>query len=78
MRHADDADDAPDDGYLRIDCDECVMQHTDVCDECLVSFICSRQPDEAVVVDVAEVRALRLLSHAGLVPGLRHVRRRTG
>jgi hypothetical protein len=81
MRHADgvdDADDAPDDGYLRIDCDECVMQHTDVCDDCVVSFICSRQPDEAVVVDVAEVRALRLLSHAGLVPGLRHVRRRTG
>jgi hypothetical protein len=75
MRHADDAVDDGDDGYLRIDCDECVMQHTDACDDCLVSFICSRQPDEAVVVDVAEVRALRLLSHAGLVPGLRHVRR---
>jgi hypothetical protein len=78
MRHVDDVDDADgaaDDGCLRIDCDECVMQHTDVCDDCVVSFICSRQADEAVVVDVAEVRALRLLSHAGLVPGLRHVRR---
>ena len=69
------ADPATDGHGIRIDCDECVMQHTDACDDCLVSFICSRQPDEAVVVDVAEVRALRLLSHAGLVPGLRHVRR---
>jgi hypothetical protein len=73
-------DKAAGDGYLRIDCDECVMQHTDVCDDCVVSFICSRQPDEAVVVDVSEVRALRLLSGAGLVPELRHVprARRTG
>jgi len=60
---------------LRIDCDECAMQHTDVCDDCVVSFICSRGDDDAVVVDVAEVRALRLLSGAGLLPGLRHVRR---
>lgn len=71
MRHDDDTDD----GLLRIDCDECAMQHTDVCDDCVVSFICSRQPDEAVVIDVSEVRALRLLSGAGLVPQLRHVRR---
>jgi hypothetical protein len=74
MRHA---DNAADDGSLRIDCDECVMQHTDVCDDCMVTFILSRQADEAVVVDVSEVRALRLLSSAGLVPELRH-QRRTG
>jgi len=72
MRHP---DSAADDGHLRIDCDECAMQHTDVCDDCVVSFICSRQPDEAVVIDVSEVRALRLLSGAGLLPELRHVRR---
>jgi hypothetical protein len=72
MGHPDESTDA---GYVRIDCDECVMQHTDVCDDCVVSFICSRHPDEAVVVDVSEVRALRLLCNAGLVPGLRHVRR---
>jgi hypothetical protein len=41
-----------------------------------VTFLCGREPDEAVVFDVAEVRALRLLSGAGLVPGLRH--RRSG
>lgn len=62
---------------MLIDCDECVMQGTAVCDDCVVTFICSREPGEAIVVDVAEVRALRLLSGAGLVPELR-LRRRTG
>jgi hypothetical protein len=60
---------------LRIDCDDCVLQETDACDDCLVSYICSREPDDAIVIDVAEERALRLLSGAGLVPELRHVRR---
>jgi hypothetical protein len=60
---------------VRIDCDECAMQHTEVCADCVVTFICSRQPDEAVIVDVAEARALRLLADAGLTPRLRHRRR---
>jgi hypothetical protein len=60
---------------VRIDCDECAMQQTAVCADCVVSFICSRQPDEAVVVDVAEARALRLLGDVGLTPRLRHRRR---
>jgi hypothetical protein len=60
---------------LRIDCDECLMQDTSTCDDCIVTFICSREPDDALVIDVAEERALRLLSVAGLVPELRHVRR---
>ena len=55
---------------VRIDCDECVMQHTEVCADCVVTFLCSRQPDEAIIIDVAEVRALRLLSEAGLAPRL--------
>lgn len=76
MRDAhDQPDDQPDGRVLRIDCDECVAQDTDACDDCLVTFICSRAPDEAVVIDVDEVRALRALSRAGLVPRLRHVRR---
>jgi hypothetical protein len=62
---------------LSIDCDTCVMHHTDACDDCVVTFICSREPDEAVVIDVDEARALRLLGDVGLVPHLRH-RRRTG
>jgi hypothetical protein len=60
---------------LRIDCDDCAMQHTEVCDDCVVTFICSRAPDEAVVVDAAEIRAFRLLEEAGLAPRLRHQRR---
>ena len=56
---------------LLIDCDECVMQHTHTCDDCVVTFICSRQPEEAVVIEVAEARAMRVLGDAGLVPHLR-------
>jgi hypothetical protein len=37
-----------------------------------VTFICGREPDDAVVIDVAEERALRLLGRSGLVPPLRH------
>lgn len=62
---------------LRIDCDDCVAQHTEACEDCVVTFLCGREPDDAVVVDVAEVRALRLLGQADLVPPLRH-RPRTG
>jgi hypothetical protein len=60
-----------------IDCARCEHQHTDVCDDCVVSFIVDRRPEDAVVVDVAEARAVRLLEQAGLVPGVRH-RRRAG
>jgi hypothetical protein len=62
-------------GILRIDCDDCAMQGTERCADCLVTFICSREPGEAVVVDVAEARAIRMLSDAGLLPASRHVRR---
>jgi len=57
------------------DCDQCVMQHTDACSDCVVTFICSREPGDALVVDVGEYRALRMLSDSGLVPELRHRRR---
>lgn len=58
-----------------ISCGDCVMQHSSVCEDCVVTFICDREPDQAVVIDVAEARAVRLLADAGLVPALRHVRR---
>ena len=60
---------------MEISCDDCVMQGTDACDDCVVSFICGREPHEAVVIDVAEARAVRLLGAAGLVPPLRQMRR---
>lgn len=59
---------------LTIDCAECRYQDTSVCDDCVVSFIVGRRPEDAVVVDAAEARAVRLLSKAGLVPGVRHTR----
>jgi len=59
---------------LTIDCDDCRMQHTSACEGCVVTFICDREPHDAVVIDVAEVRALRLLGRSGLVPPLRHQR----
>lgn len=60
---------------LVISCDDCAMQNTDTCDDCLVSFILNREPGDALVIDAEEARALRMLSQAGLVPGPRHVRR---
>jgi hypothetical protein len=60
---------------LTISCDDCAMQHTETCDDCVVTFLCERAPGEAVVIDVAEARAVRLLSQGGLVPRLRHARR---
>ena len=60
---------------LTITCDECSMRETAACDDCVVTFICDREPDEAIVFDVAEARAVRMLQGAGLVPRLRHVRR---
>jgi hypothetical protein len=57
-----------------ISCDDCTMRDTVACDGCVVTFICDREPDDAVVIDVAEERALRLLGRSGLVPPLRHRR----
>ncbi len=58
---------------LVIDCDTCVVQDEEICKECVVTFICNREPGEALVIDLAEERALRLLNEKGLVPPLRHL-----
>lgn len=64
-------------GVVTIDCGTCELCHTSACDDCVVSVVCDRTEGEAVVIDVTEARAIRLLGRAGLVPELRH-RRRTG
>jgi hypothetical protein len=61
---------------LTIDCDECVAQGTDACDDCVVRFVVSREPGDALVIDAAEARALRVLQAGGLAPRLRHEPRR--
>ncbi len=67
----------PADEVLRIDCDECELQHTSACGDCVITFLCGLPEHAPVVVDLAEARAMRALDEAGLVPPLRH-RRRTG
>lgn len=57
---------------MTISCDECTMQHTDACGDCIVTFLCGREPGEGIVIDAAEARAVRLLNRAGLAPELRH------
>lgn len=55
-----------------ISCADCVAHDTEACAECVVTFICGRDADDAVVIDADEARAVRLLAGAGLVPQLRH------
>jgi hypothetical protein len=60
---------------LTISCDDCVLDGTAACGDCVVSFLLGREPGDAVVIDAAEARAMRLLEDVGLVPALRHERR---
>lgn len=60
---------------ITISCDDCIMQGTSACQDCVVTYLCDRHPDDPVVIRRSEVRALRLLATAGLVPQLRHARR---
>ncbi len=57
-----------------IDCGDCAHQGTPVCDDCVVTFLVGRHPEDAIVVDAEEARAVRMLEQAGLVPGVRHSR----
>jgi len=58
-------------GGLTIDCECCTLQGTDACSDCVVTFLLERDPDDAVVIDADEARAMRMLERAGLVPSLR-------
>lgn len=49
------------------------------CSECVVTYLCADEPfanggpqTSAVVFDLAELRAMKVLAEAGLVPTLRH------
>ncbi len=55
---------------LHIDCDYCEHQGSETCQDCMVTYLC--RPDRSsVVIELAEIRALRALSQGGLVPELR-------
>ncbi len=57
---------------LTIDCDECSLEGTSACDDCVVTFLLGAERSASVVIDMAAARAVRVLGDAGLVPGLRH------
>lgn len=48
------------------------MRHSTACDDCLVTFLCGGATETAVIFDIEEQRAVRLLAKAGMVPTLRH------
>jgi len=57
-----------------IACDDCAMQCTSTCDDCVVTYVLrvdDEQP-EPLTLDVAEERAVRLLVQAGMIPALRY------
>ena len=66
------------DGSFIIDCADCAHRDTAVCEDCVVSFIVGREPEDALVVDADEARAVRLLERAGLLPGVRHEAQASG
>lgn len=56
---------------MRIDCDDCAMQHTAACEDCIVTALLDRATGEALVLDLDEARAVRALQRGGLAPGNR-------
>jgi hypothetical protein len=62
---------------LRIECEDCAMQHSAHCADCIVSVLVDPSPRKtAVVIDADEERALRELANAGLVPAIKMRRKR--
>ena len=61
---------------ITISCDECRMQCTSACNDCVVTFLLRDEQveieHEPLVLDLDQVRVVRLLGKAGLVPTLRY------
>jgi hypothetical protein len=60
------------DESLTIDCEGCTGKAQDRCGDCVVSFILGREPEDALIIDAEEARAMRALGRVGLVPPLRY------
>lgn len=62
-----------DNQHLTIDCDDCSMQCTSACLDCVVTFVLRETTDEdSIDFDPQEARVVHLLVKAGLVPELRY------
>lgn len=61
---------------ITISCDECAMQCTSACDDCVVTYLLRDDESEAnhdpLVLDLEQVRVVRLLGKAGMVPDLKY------
>ena len=60
-----------------IDCNQCAMQHTSACDDCVVAVVLGMQPGP-LELNGDEAAALDHLADAGLVAPLRLVTRFDG
>ena len=63
-----------------ISCDECVMQATSACGDCVVTFLIDEGPANErapagapVDIDLEQARIIQLFGRASMVPRLRHV-----
>lgn len=53
-----------------IDCELCELSGSDVCDDCLVTYLCGSRSG-SVVIELSEVRTLRTIGRTGFVSGLK-------
>ena len=57
---------------LIISCDTCCMRATATCADCVVTNVLSPAEPQSVSFDDEEMRVVRLLVRAGMMPTLRH------
>ena len=55
-----------------ISCDTCCMQGTATCADCVVTHVLAPASVEPIAFDDEEIRVVRLLVRAGMMPTLRH------
>jgi hypothetical protein len=66
-------------GVFTISCEECAMQATSACGDCVVTYLLDesaaseRGPTAMVDLDDEQARVVQLFGRAGMVPHLRHV-----
>lgn len=61
---------------MLIDCNQCLMQHTAACDDCIVTLLLKMDGEhEPLALDSSETEAIGHLAEAGLVPRLRLIPR---
>ncbi len=60
---------------LTISCDDCSMQCTSACADCVVTFLLrddAVEPEhDTLVLDLEQARVVRMFGNAGLVPDLK-------